>query len=50
MSETQSTVLVIDDSAVVREVLSFVIQSDPSLRLLGTASDPIFALQKMKEE
>jgi two-component system chemotaxis response regulator CheB len=40
-------VLVVDDSAVVREVLSALIASDPELELFGAASDPIFAMQKM---
>ena len=39
-------VLVVDDSAVVREVLSALIQEDPELELFGTAGDPVFAMQK----
>lgn len=40
---------IIDDSAVVRQVLSEVIQADAELELVFTASDPIFALEKMKD-
>ncbi|MDR3417909.1 MAG: chemotaxis response regulator protein-glutamate methylesterase [Nevskia sp.] len=40
-------VLVIDDSAVVRQVLSEVLAAEPGIELLGTAMDPIFALDKM---
>ncbi|MBE7440339.1 MAG: chemotaxis response regulator protein-glutamate methylesterase [Spirochaetales bacterium] len=43
-------VLVVDDSAVVREVLGKTISGDPELHYLGSASDPIFAMQKMEKE
>lgn len=48
MSQVKSRVLIVDDSAVVREVLSGLVTSDPDLELLGTAQDPVFALEKMK--
>lgn len=41
-------IAVIDDSALVRQVFTQLIQSEPSFSLLFTASDPIFALEKMK--
>ncbi|NUM41633.1 MAG: response regulator, partial [Leptospiraceae bacterium] len=41
-------VAIIDDSAVVRQVLSEIIRTDSELELLFTAPDPIFALDKMK--
>ena len=43
-------VLVVDDSAVVREVLGKTISGDPELHYLGSAADPIFAMQKMEKE
>jgi two-component system chemotaxis response regulator CheB len=43
-------VLVVDDSAVVRQVLTQLLESDPGIRVLGAASDPIFALEKMQKE
>ncbi len=43
-------VLVVDDSAVVRQVLSQVIAQAPGLSLLAVASDPLFALERMKAE
>ncbi|MCB1190324.1 MAG: chemotaxis response regulator protein-glutamate methylesterase [Leptospiraceae bacterium] len=43
-------VMVIDDSALVRQVLGEIIKSDKELNLLCTASDPIFAQDKMKKE
>ncbi len=42
-------VFVIDDSAVVRQVLSEVFKSDSNFEFLGAASDPIFAMDKMNE-
>lgn len=41
-------VTVVDDSALVRQVLTQIIQEEPEFNLLFTASDPIFALDKMK--
>jgi len=43
-------VLVVDDSAVVRQKLSEIINSDPSLEVMGTASDPYIAAKKIKKE
>lgn len=44
------SVFVVDDSAVVRQVLAQVLGSDPELRVAGSAPDPIFALQKMQRD
>lgn len=41
-------VAVIDDSALVRQVFTSIIQAEPELELLFTASDPVFALDKMR--
>lgn len=41
-------VLIVDDSAVVREVLKNILSRQPDIRVIGTASDPIFAMEKMK--
>ncbi len=41
-------VLVVDDSAVVREVVKQVLESDPGIQVIATAMDPIFAMEKMK--
>jgi two-component system, chemotaxis family, protein-glutamate methylesterase/glutaminase len=43
-------VLVIDDSALVRQTLSEIISSDRELRVIGTAGDPYFAAGKIREE
>lgn len=44
------TVLIVDDSAVVRQALHQIISSDPELEVLGTASDPFSAAKKIAEE
>ncbi|PJZ45770.1 protein-glutamate methylesterase/protein-glutamine glutaminase [Leptospira brenneri] len=43
-------VFVIDDSAVVRQVLAEIFKEDQSFEFLGSASDPIFALDKMNND
>jgi two-component system chemotaxis response regulator CheB len=42
-------VFVVDDSAVVRQVMTEVLGSDSSIEVIGSAPDPIFAMQKMRE-
>ncbi|MCG8312153.1 MAG: chemotaxis response regulator protein-glutamate methylesterase [Pseudomonadales bacterium] len=41
-------VLIVDDSAVVRQVLSSVLSNDRQIDVLAVASDPIYAMDKMK--
>ena len=43
-------VLVIDDSALVRQTLCEIINSDRELCVIGTAGDPYFAASKIREE
>lgn len=43
-------VFLVDDSAVVRQVLGSVIDSIPGMKVIGSAPDPIFALKKLKED
>lgn len=42
------TVMVVDDSAVVRQVVSELLGRDPGIEVLGAASDPLFALERMQ--
>ena len=44
------SVMIIDDSAVVRQVLAEIISKTPGLRLLAVAPDPLYALEKMQRE
>jgi two-component system chemotaxis response regulator CheB len=41
-------VLVVDDSAVVRQVLVQLLQADPGIEVLAAVADPVFAMQRMK--
>ncbi len=43
-------VLVVDDSAVVRQVISGILSADPGIKVIGTAADPLFAMDKMKTD
>jgi len=43
-------VLIVDDSAMVRNTLSEILSSDPEIEVIGTAADPYIAAHKMKEE
>ena len=43
-------VLVVDDSASVRETLTRILESDPSLEVMGTASDPFVAAKRIQDE
>ncbi|NTV69781.1 MAG: chemotaxis response regulator protein-glutamate methylesterase [Azonexaceae bacterium] len=40
--------MIVDDSALVRQVVSQALTSDPGIEVIATASDPLFALHKMK--
>ncbi len=42
-------VLIVDDSALVRQALVDVLSSDPEIEIMDTAADPFIAVQKMKE-
>ncbi|MBR0565156.1 chemotaxis response regulator protein-glutamate methylesterase [Azoarcus sp. L1K30] len=41
-------VLIVDDSALVRQVVGQALAADDGIEVIGTASDPLFALQKMQ--
>lgn len=43
-------VLIVDDSAVVRQTLSQILGSDPSIEVMGTAADPYHAAKKIQKE
>lgn len=43
-------VLIVDDSAVVRQTLSLLLASDPQIEVMATASDPYYAVEKIKHE
>lgn len=41
-------VLIVDDSAVVRQVLTATLSEDPGIEVIGAASDPVFAMERMR--
>lgn len=43
------SVLIVDDSAVVRQVMTDLLSSSPDIDVMGSASDPIFAMEKMQK-
>ncbi len=43
-------VLVVDDSASVRETLRAILQADPEIDVIGTASDPFAAARRIHDE
>jgi len=43
-------VLIVDDSAVVRQTLSSILETDPQIEVIGSASDPFFAAKKIQNE
>jgi two-component system chemotaxis response regulator CheB len=43
-------VLIVDDSAVVRQVLTSVLEQDPDIDVIGAVPDPIFAMHRMNQQ
>lgn len=50
MSKDKIKVLVVDDSAVVRQSLGDIINNEPDMTLIGTAADPIIAATKIAKQ
>ncbi|BDU71304.1 protein-glutamate methylesterase/protein-glutamine glutaminase [Mesoterricola silvestris] len=50
MSPDPIKVLIIDDSAVVRQALTEILGKDRGIKVIGQAMDPLFAMEKMKKE
>ncbi|MEN3967513.1 response regulator, partial [Mammaliicoccus sciuri] len=43
-------VFIVDDSALVRQVLTACLDNHRGIRVIGQAADPLFALEKMQRE
>jgi len=43
-------VLIVDDSATVRQTLAAVLEADPEIEVLGVASDPFVAASRIRDE
>ena len=48
MSARRIKVLIVDDSAVVRQVVSEVLSQDPQIEVAAAVADPLFALERLK--
>src|SRR5208282_5783915 len=46
--KTPVRVLIVDDSAVIRQLLSTLLAEDPEIEVVGTAADPHIAREKIK--
>lgn len=42
-------VLIVDDSALIRQVMTEILKSDPDIEVVGTAADPFIARDKIKQ-
>ena len=49
MPDSPIKVLIIDDSALVRKILTLMMRKDPAIEVVGAAPDPIIAREKIKE-
>lgn len=49
-SKSQISVLIVDDSTSARAMLMRIVETDPSLKLFGTAADAFIAVSKMQSE
>src|SRR5581483_6491564 len=43
-------VLIVDDSAAVRQTLTSILESDPDISVIGTASDPFVAARRLQDQ
>ncbi len=50
MNNGKIRVLVVDDSAVVRQVMTEILESDSSIQVIDTAGDPFIAVEKIKRQ
>lgn len=50
MANKPISVLIVDDSASVRQILSNILAEDPEIEVMGTASDPFVAAKQLQEE
>lgn len=49
-SRNRIKVLIVDDSSVVRQILSEILSSDPDIEVIGTAADPYVAVQRIDKQ
>jgi len=49
MAEPRIKVLIVDDSAIVRQTMREILESDPAIEVIGAAPDPFMAVRKIQE-
>lgn len=49
MTSSKTRVLIVDDSAAIRQLLTQILSTDPDIEVVGTAPDPYFARDKIKQ-
>ena len=49
MGDNKIKVLIIDDSAVIRRLLTEILNDDSGIEVVGSAQDPLFALNKIRD-
>ena len=50
MAKAKVRVLIVDDSAVVRQTLRDILSSDPEIEVIATAGDPFVAADRIAEQ
>src|ERR1700744_1460400 len=50
MTRPKVRVLIVDDSASVRQILSSILSEDPEIEVMATASDPFVAARRLQDE
>jgi two-component system, chemotaxis family, protein-glutamate methylesterase/glutaminase len=50
MTTPRVKVLIVDDSAVVRQVMTHLLEKDPQIDVIGAVPDPIFAMHRMNQQ
>jgi len=50
MPKGKVRVLIVDDSASVRQILQTILNEDPDIEVMGTASDPFVAARRLQDE
>src|SRR5580704_19578563 len=50
MQKRKIRVLIVDDSASVRQILTSILNDDPDIEVMGSAADPFAAARKLQEE
>jgi two-component system chemotaxis response regulator CheB len=48
MNEGKIQVMIVDDSALVRQVVAQALAREPGIEVMSTAADPLFAMDKMR--